>query len=701
MGMNRKWNMRVFELHDPNGSPGGNTIPTPPTNDDVYIDTSTSSIIMSKYPFTAEGMLPEGADTSSILNINLSDLTQDPDFLSYFMDKDNWHFIEGDANKLNVQGNNQTMMYSSVVQAFLDLPTDAPRWVLKFDLHTNPSLYRSFFLFDGIDDTEHTATRYKYGMDIPSTGYPHLQHITDDTWEIIDNTIADEQYFTGETDMPVIVTRWDNTYTLYYDNRYMITIPTENDTLNRIGIWTWSGSNTYIKNPELYIIDDDSSASNVLINTQTTPNDDINIDTSIIYDFSMYDSFTDTMSVATGTCQFTGDMRNNLLEFTVISGSPSNVTNTIGWIVKDYIANGQTKNIYYTEDISAENQSYIILNPHGDVSPDETPNIDLKVGPFNPIDIIGDAPEANNLDEITINNLTKDDNFEQSIGDISNWIIPSGSQNFNLSTDNGILIETIGAVDAIFDIPSDSTRWLLEFTHRVGGASTSFNGGHEYIGFAGITNTETDVKYKYGWDVYHSHVRLVDTESTLGAFQETNCEGTRQNVDRFIETYHNKVYLSRWDDTYTLYYANKYMITVVAEEEYINRFIISASHTGMQIINPTFYILDTTSDADNVIVMDALDSSQGTTLELDDVFYDFNRYTSLRDETPIDTGILELVNHKANRYAFTITESSSNNTDDTIYWVLNPTPDGVTRMPVTSSEDGGFTEFYISYIKHE
>ena len=136
MGMNRKWNMKVFELHDSDGSQGGN-VPTPPTNDDVYVDTSSSSVIMSKYPFTAEGMLPPDADPSSILEINLSDLTKDPDFTSYVMDVTNWHFRQGSASNINTNTDDNKLTFNSVVQAFLDLPTESDKWVLKFNLKTD------------------------------------------------------------------------------------------------------------------------------------------------------------------------------------------------------------------------------------------------------------------------------------------------------------------------------------------------------------------------------------------------------------------------------------------------------------------------------------------------------------------------------------------------------------------------------------
>ena len=275
--MNRKWNMRVFELHDSDGSQGesgqGN-IPEVPINDDVYVDTSGSSIIMSKYPFTAEGMLPPNVDPSSILEINLSDLTKNPDFTNYVMDATNWHFMQGNSSNIQVDTNNNSLTFRSVTKAFLDLPTDSPKWVLKFNLKTHRILFRNFFYFDGVEDETQTTIRYQYGIDVPGQGYPHLEHITNvgtnyfDA-EVVDQTIADEQYFTGSYAMPVVVTRWNNVYTLYYDNRYMITIPTENDTLNRIGFWSWSGSQADVTDMELYIIDNDSEATNIIINTNT------------------------------------------------------------------------------------------------------------------------------------------------------------------------------------------------------------------------------------------------------------------------------------------------------------------------------------------------------------------------------------------------------------------------------------------------
>lgn len=277
MGMNRKWNMKVFELHDSDGGQGGGdqgNVPETPINDDVYVDTSSSSIIMSKYPFTAEGMLPPDVDPSSILEINLSDLTKDPAFTSYVMDVTNWHFMQGNSSNIQVDTDNNKLTFKSVTRALLDLPTDSPKWVLKFNLKTDKIFFRNFLYFDGVEDETQTAVRYQYGMDIPRQGYPHLEHITNIVQnnydaEVVEQTIADEQYFTGSYAMPVVVTRWNNVYTLYYDNRYMITIPTENDTLNRIGFWSWSSSKAEVTDMELYIIDNDSEATNIIINSNT------------------------------------------------------------------------------------------------------------------------------------------------------------------------------------------------------------------------------------------------------------------------------------------------------------------------------------------------------------------------------------------------------------------------------------------------
>jgi hypothetical protein len=363
MGMNRKWNMKVFELHDANGE--SEPAPIAPQNDDVYIDTSSSDIIMSKYPFTAEGMLPLDADPSTVLEINLSDLTQDPDFLEYITDVTNWHFRQGDTTKMQFDTEDGTKIaFKSIVQAFLDLPTESEKWVLKFNLHTNPTFYRSFFYFDGIEDETQTTVRYEYGMDIPKQGYPHLEEITDyNTFaaEKVEQTIADEQYFTGEYDMPVIVTRWNNTYTLYYDNRYMITIPTDSDTLNRIGFWTWSGSNMYINNPELYIIDSDSDATNIIINTNTNPesNDDIDVTE---YEFSLYENESDETPTETGIFTIRS-ISNSVYSIMINSSTQSNMVDDIYYLL-DFVDDGLTKAPLYAEAFSSTPSAYITYKPY-------------------------------------------------------------------------------------------------------------------------------------------------------------------------------------------------------------------------------------------------------------------------------------------------------------------------------------------------
>ena len=263
MGMNRRWNMKVFELHNING------IITPPENDDVYVDTEESEITMKKYPFDQSDMIGEDITEENILEIDLAELVSDSSFIDAITDPSNWNYKQGNESKIlvNTTDDDVILTFKSVTQATFDLPTDETRWVLKFDLKTDPSAYRNMFYFDGVPDTEGDV-RYGYGMDIPVKGNPHLESIIENTMnggEIISQTVADEQYFTGQDYMPVVLTRWDDVYTLYYDNRYMITIPTEDESINRIGIYTWSGAQASIKNPELYIIDSDSEATNIII----------------------------------------------------------------------------------------------------------------------------------------------------------------------------------------------------------------------------------------------------------------------------------------------------------------------------------------------------------------------------------------------------------------------------------------------------
>lgn len=267
MGMNRKWNMKVFELHD---SDADTVTPISETeqNDDVFVDTKTSTISMKKYPFSVENAFGENVSQEDVLTINLSELTPDENLLENITNTNNWKFNQGNASNIIITDDNDTIFkFQSVVKAIYDIPTEATRWIFKFDLLSDRVNFRDFIYFDGTDDTE-TSVNYAYGIDVPSTGYPRLEHIINyNTFkaETIANTIADEQYFTGADYMSVILSRWDDTYTLYYDNRYMITIPTEQDSINRFGIWTWSGATTYIKNPTLYVIEDNSDAEYVFI----------------------------------------------------------------------------------------------------------------------------------------------------------------------------------------------------------------------------------------------------------------------------------------------------------------------------------------------------------------------------------------------------------------------------------------------------
>lgn len=268
MGMNRKWNMKVFELHDSQG--GGSTITPVDENTNVVVDTTQAEITMQKYPF--DDILDE-IDSNDILEVNLSSLTANTEIISDILNPQSWKYRTGDALKLNANLNENALTFNSVVLATYDIPTNAQRWVLKFDLKTNPSSYRSFFYFAGVESTE-TEVFYGYGMDVPNVSNPHLESITSDEvlyqGETISQTVADEQYFTGQDYMPVVLTRWDDTYTLYYDNRYMITIPMTDVSINRIGFYSWGGSNSIIKNPEFYIIESDENAANILINTNTS-----------------------------------------------------------------------------------------------------------------------------------------------------------------------------------------------------------------------------------------------------------------------------------------------------------------------------------------------------------------------------------------------------------------------------------------------
>lgn len=266
MGMNRKWNMKVFEYHDLNGksstphSPNNDIEPMPPV-DEVHTDASTRTVTMMKAPFD----FSENKADPNILSIDLTNVTPDADFLSQITNIENWKYQEGASKNISITNEDDVIIkFTSVVRAVCDFAENEKRWLLQFDYLTHPSLYRSFVLFDGAPDSDRD-TRYQYGIDVPRAGYPRLEDTTQDKAEIVEGTQADEQYFTGQDYMSVSIMRWDDVYTLLYDDRYLLTIPTDNDSVNRLGVWAWSGSSTTIKNPKLYIIDDDTESDNVMI----------------------------------------------------------------------------------------------------------------------------------------------------------------------------------------------------------------------------------------------------------------------------------------------------------------------------------------------------------------------------------------------------------------------------------------------------
>lgn len=266
MGMNRKWNMKVFEYHDLNGesstpqSPNNEIEPMPPV-DEVHTDASTRTVTMMKAPFD----FSENKADPNILSIDLTNATPDADFLSQITNKENWKNQEGTFRNISITNEDDVIIkFTSVVRAVFDFAENEKRWLLQFDYLTDPSLYRSFVLFDGVPDSDQD-TRYQYGMDVPRTGKPRLEVTTQDGYEIVEGTQADEQYFTGQDYMSVSIMRWDDVYTLLYDDRYLLTIPTDNDSVNRLGVWAWSGSSTIIRNPKLYIINDDTESDNVMI----------------------------------------------------------------------------------------------------------------------------------------------------------------------------------------------------------------------------------------------------------------------------------------------------------------------------------------------------------------------------------------------------------------------------------------------------
>lgn len=261
MGMNRKWNMKVFELHDDNGE---EQIPSSDPIDEIGVDTGTRSIVMTKAPFD----FSEIKESSKTKIIDINELVADQEVNTAFYDTSQWNYIEGSNIKayINADAQNAVLTLKTLIRTTFDIGSNSTRWVITFNQLTDSSLYRSFFYFDGCPDD--IITRYGYGMDIPQVGNPHLERTTGANYSNtipIEGTTADEQYFTGEYDMPVVLVRWDDTYTLLYDNRYLLTIPTEQVSENRIGFWTWSSSTTKIYDFNFYPIDDDSDATNIVI----------------------------------------------------------------------------------------------------------------------------------------------------------------------------------------------------------------------------------------------------------------------------------------------------------------------------------------------------------------------------------------------------------------------------------------------------
>lgn len=261
MGMNRKWNMKVFELHDDNGE---EQIPSSDPIDEIGVDTGTRSIVMTKAPFD----FSEIKESSKTKIIDINELVADQEVNTAFYDTSKWNYIEGSNNKpyITADAQNAVVTLTTLIRTTFDIGSNSTRWVITFNQLTDSSHYRSFFYFDGCPDD--IITRYGYGMDIPQVGNPHLERTTGANYSKtipIEGTTADEQYFTGEYAMPVVLVRWDDTYTLLYDNRYLLTIPTEQVSENRIGFWTWSTSTTKIYDFNFYPIDDDSDATNIVI----------------------------------------------------------------------------------------------------------------------------------------------------------------------------------------------------------------------------------------------------------------------------------------------------------------------------------------------------------------------------------------------------------------------------------------------------
>ena len=541
MGMNRRWNMKVFELHNING------IITPPENDDVYVDTEESEITMKKYPFDQSDMIGEDITEENILEIDLAELVSDSSLIDAITDPSNWNYKQGNESKIlvNTTDDDVILTFKSVTQATFDLPTDETRWVLKFDLKTDPSAYRNMFYFDGVPDTEGDV-RYGYGIDIPVKGNPHLESITENTMnggETISQTVADEQYFTGQDYMPVVLTRWDDVYTLYYDNRYMITIPTEDESINRIGIYTWSGAQASIKNPELYIIDSDSEATNIII-------------------------------------KGVGN------EGSGNEGSGSQGSGNEGSGSQGSGNEGSGSQGSGNEGSSGQGSGNEGGNESGNNSNEPAiQSISKQAQPFNPV------PD-DTIPTINIANLTPDASFPTSISNTSNWL--NNSITIDTTTDIVITNATENSENALalYNFESNAERWILTFDVWLEEIADSSLGTYNIVGdsimFDGGRRPEYNYTYslKRAWNGPTEFLSPREGyEGEYFAYQPLFIQHSIMPIETNIP-----VILVRWDDVYTLYLNNEIMYTIPAENA-ANVFGFKTIYSKMKIINPELFYL--------------------------------------------------------------------------------------------------------------
>ena len=215
-------------------------------------------------------------------------MTPDSTFITSIIDKTNWsnQDIEIDTEDEIIIHNKTTVEDNA--PAVYNFDTDATRWVFSCDIYltadadSNSATYATAsnsFLFDASHAPEYDYT-YRiekiYSNPInffAPTYYHNPEQSLDGSYMAYMPLNANSSNLPTETRVSLILTRWDNTYTLYLNDAVMWTIPTK-DPVNAIGLITRYDMLQLI-NPTLYILDDESDATNIFIETTTSDNQEM------------------------------------------------------------------------------------------------------------------------------------------------------------------------------------------------------------------------------------------------------------------------------------------------------------------------------------------------------------------------------------------------------------------------------------------